>query len=76
MTKNVTITLSEEQARVLSLVLASVGGDPTNSGRRVTNEISHKLWSVNMGYTSKTGAEYPMESARQSLWFADSLKSV
>ena len=71
MTNTINLELTEDQAKLLSLVLASVGGDPYNSGRSVTNEICEKLWEVGMGYTSETEADYPMDTGRQSLWFSD-----
>lgn len=67
----INLNLTEDQAKLLSLVLASVGGDPDNSGRRITDEIYEKLWDVGMGYTSETEADYPMDTGRQSLWFSE-----
>lgn len=66
----VNLELTEEEARLLSYVLAHVGGDPITSGRRITNAICEKLWDLEMGYRPITEQNNPMDRERKSLHFA------
>ncbi len=66
---NINLELTEEQAKLLSWLLASVGGDSQNSGRRVTDEIAGKLWEVNMGYDTATSEQFPFEENEETIRF-------
>lgn len=72
----VNLQLTEEEARVLSWVLASVGGSPTTSGRRITDQICEKLWNVNMGYTLDTSKTFPFDPDREQLWFQGDIDPI
>jgi hypothetical protein len=44
--KTVTVALTEQEAKTLGLVLARVGGSPTNSRRKHTDSIGEALQTV------------------------------
>lgn len=59
----INIELTEDQVKVLSFVLSLCAGDPKYSGRRITDEISEKIWDCRMGYDSFTEIKFPIIGA-------------
>ena len=69
-----TLILNKEQAIVLSIILAHVGGSPTKSGRKYSDEISRLLREQDVLYGDKDLEKYvvrePDENAA-GIWFEE-----
>lgn len=72
----VNLQLTEEEARVLSWLLASVAGDPINSGRRVTDQIQHKLCDLKMHHTLATEHKFPFSETANFVAFVSESKPI
>ena len=46
------LTLTDEEAKVLAVILAKVGGDPATTSRGVAERISKALYGVGCSYTT------------------------